>query len=440
MLKYFLIFIFITLSFSSFSETYWRIKNENGEELLLVIQINAENKTFEAHTRKEALREMAGTLTFMLAKTSGKLAYPEIVHSEGVVSFNSDTTYYDGSFNYLDKSFPLKAKSWDNRFIGTLTDNRNRPHNLTGERIESDKQLEDYSSLILRAFSLTEQLYWDRNLKNSQEWIAFKSKVNDCKSKISDDYELGAILYWHSRKTTFAPFEIKRVFKKENESNPERPYVIRTFNANTAYIDLSNLPIEKKDMDQLFREIQKKEYTTLILDARGRKNLLLQTATLLAGHLIIRPSDWGIYITRRWLDNNGTIPVTAAYSKVFKDAGLLPLNFQQIWMDNGYFMKPMPAQSVFTGNLYVLIDQRTSRVAEALAIWLKNDKVALLAGRKSAGQPMLLETFSISDQFHITLPVAQFYDTTGKSRFGVGVEPDIATDDDALNAVLKLQK
>jgi hypothetical protein len=440
MLKFFGSILLIALSVNCLAQSYWRIQNENGEELLLTISINPEDMTFEAHTRRDALKEMAGSIAYTLAKTAGKLRYPEIVHSEGKVSYKADTIFYNGSFDYLDKSFPLKAKSWNNSFSGVLTDNRNRAHLLIGARAYSDKQLEDYSAIIINAFYQTEKIYWDKDLTNSDEWQTFKRKVSDVKSKISDDYELGAVLFWHSKKTFFAPFEIKRITKKENTPNAEKNYSARQVQPGVALLDLSDLPDDKSMMDKLFRDILDKNYTSLILDARGRKNLKLSTAVLLAEHLTLLPADWGVYLTRKWLDVKTDVPKSADYTKLFKSGLTFSSKNQSIYEDNGRYMKLIPAQAIFLGRIFVLTDQRTSKIPEALSIWLKNDKIATIAGQKSSGQPMLFEAVNVSSSFRITLPIAQYYDPSGKMWMGKGVEPDIPTNEDALGTVLKTLK
>ena len=427
----------ILLAFNSYAQAFWCVQNENGEELLLTIDINRDNHTFEAHTRKDALKEMAGTFTYMLAKTAGKLRYPEIVHSAGKISFSADTTFYNGSFDYLDKSFPLSARTWQNHFAGLLTDNKNRTHPLLGEKVSSDKPLRDYSAIIGTAMSITEKLYWDRSLATSQEWVNFKSKVGELKNKIADDYELGAVIFWMSKKLPIVPYEIRKISKRENDPKTKKIYSVREMKPGIAFLDLGDLPVEKEEMDQLFREIQKKEYSTLILDGRGRKNLHLVSATLLADHLTAKPADWGIFLTRKWLDANSAIPIPSAYTKNFKNGLTAAENGKTLSLETGYYLKPVPASLVFRGKIYLLMDQKTSRIAEALAIWLKSDKLATLAGQKSAGMPMLFENFTIEGQFRINIPTAQFYDKSGKSWSGTGVDPDLATNEDAMGFVLK---
>lgn len=79
MIRILIFIVFAGLSINSFSQTYWKIENEYGDEILLTIEMNNAQNTFEAYTRKDALKDIAGTFTWTLAKTAGKLKYPEIV-------------------------------------------------------------------------------------------------------------------------------------------------------------------------------------------------------------------------------------------------------------------------------------------------------------------------------------------------------------------------
>ena len=134
---------------------------------------------------------------------------------------------------------------------------------------------------------------------------------------------------------------------------------------------------EKADMDELFREIQKKSYSTLILDARGRKNLQLVSAALLSNHLAPKPADWGVYLTRKWLDSSSAVPKPSEYNRNLKNATAIAENNFSLYTEKGFYLKPDPAASLFHGKIYLLVDNRTSRLAEALAIWLKSDKLGL---------------------------------------------------------------
>ena len=176
--KLFLSFILIFLSISSFSQTHWRIKNENDEELLLTIKIDQKKQTFQAHTRKDALKDIAGTFTYYAARTAGILKYPEIIHIEGKISLQGDTTLYSGTLIQYDDPFQFSAKTRKNKFDGKIVDTKGGAKLLQGEKVSSDKPLRDYASLIDKAFLYTEKYYYDRNLSDLSEWKDFKEKVD----------------------------------------------------------------------------------------------------------------------------------------------------------------------------------------------------------------------------------------------------------------------
>lgn len=69
-------------SINSFPQSFWKIENEYGNEILLTINLNSGKNTFEAFSRKDALKDLAGIFTYTLAKAAGRLKYPEIVFIE----------------------------------------------------------------------------------------------------------------------------------------------------------------------------------------------------------------------------------------------------------------------------------------------------------------------------------------------------------------------
>jgi len=427
----------IILSTNSFAQTYWRIENERGEELLLTINIHDKNQTFETYTRKDALKEMAGSFMYMMAKTAGKIRFPELMHGEGKISFDRDTTRYIGIIDYPDKQFSLNAKIWKNNFYGLLTDNKNRTTVLTGEKVSSDKPLRDYPSLINRAFSLVEKYYWDAKLSKSSEWQNYKNDVDNLKMKIADDYELAMTTMWLGKKLVQVPHEIKKINKTDNNLTRKNIGLARV-SGNKALIFLNNIQAGKSDIDQLFKEMTDKHFDTLIFEASGSKNLSLTSALLLVNHLTSHESNWGVFLTRKWSEAGLNIPLPSMYETTLKDPLALPMQPNSDYSEKGFYLKTIPALPLFKGKVYMLVNKGTSNVAEALAIYLKNEKIATIVGQKTAGSPTLTEVLEIDKQYRITIPFAQFYDKNGKSYQGIGVIPDLTTELDPLGYVLKL--
>jgi len=438
MVKILSLFIFIFLSINCLSQTYWRVENERGEELLLTITVNAANQTFETYTRKDALKEMAGTFMYLMAKTAGKIKYPELMHGAGKTTYSADTTYYIGNIDYPDKIFSLKAKSWKYSFYGLLTDSKNRTTVLTGVKIASNNPLRDYPSLISNSFLLTEKYYWDPNIFKSQEWTNYKKEVNEMKSKISDDYELAMVMMWLGKKLSQVPPEIKKVNKQIINPQQNKISSLRFFPSNKAILNLNNYPDSKEESVLLFKEILEKNIETLIIEASGNRNLSLKSALFLAGHLTSQPAFLGIYLTRKWKEIENSLPKPFNYENLLKNPLDESGSKSEIFNEKGFYLKTVPSSPIFKGKVYMVINKGSSNVAEALAIFLKKEKLAILAGQKSAGSPLLTNGFELDSKYRITIPFAQFYDKDGKNYQSIGVEPDLLIEKDALGYLIKL--
>jgi C-terminal processing protease CtpA/Prc len=110
----------------------------------------------------------------------------------------------------------------------------------------------------------------------------------------------------------------------------------------------------------------------------------------------------------------------------------------EILTGNGVYLKTEPAVPGFKGKVYLLTDHRTSKVAEALAIWFKKEKMATLVGEESSGSSMLTQTIDLDKQYQISVPVAQFLDREGKSYVNIKTAPDMVVNEgDALDFLMK---
>jgi C-terminal processing protease CtpA/Prc len=146
---------------------------------------------------------------------------------------------------------------------------------------------------------------------------------------------------------------------------------------------------------------------------------------------------WGCYVTKLATDANGKLPVYSEFEKSLKNFRSLSDN-NDILKENGVYLKTEPAVPEFKGKVYLLTDHRTSKVAEALAILFKKEKIATLVGEESSGSSMLTQTIELDKQYQITIQVAQFLDREGKNYTNIGTVPDmIVNEGDALNFLLK---
>jgi len=309
---------------------------------------------------------------------------------------------------------------------------------LTGKKLGSDKPLRDYPSLINNSFSMVENYYWDPTIKESSDWKNFKNEVNQLKLKIADDYELAMTMMWLGKKLPLVPHEIKKIRKNSAGTQQSKNYKVHYINDKKGILNLFNLPETPEEINQIFKEITDKNLEILILEGSGNRNLSLSSALLIANHVSTKPGNWGSFLTRKWAETGESIPIPTSYEQILKNPLDLSGFTTNIMTGKGFYLKTVPSTTVFKGKIYMVINKWSSNVAEALAIYLKNEKRATLVGQKSAGSPVLNHVFDLDKQYFITIPYAQFYDNNGKCYQGIGIEPDLPVEQNALAYVMKL--
>jgi len=431
--------LFISFTLNAFSQTYWKIENEHGDEILLTIEVNKSKNTFEAYSRKDALKDLAGVFTYTLAKAAGKLKYPEIVFIEGTTRSRNDTVLLSGDFFYFDKHFMFSASMCGSNFDGKYLDNRGNTHRLIGVMAHDLKPLKDYSAMISSAFQLTDQNIFNPLLIKSDEWLDFKKKVENLKSRISDDYELAATFFWLGKKLPFTPFEINKA-RPGNSFPARKNHVgIHEVKMNTVLMDGNSIPGTKKEMDSIANIVKKNGYGNLVIDLRGNSRLPLASAKLLLDYLADRQFEAGAYLTRKWTDHNPSIPKSQDYQKLlmpFKDS-----EFQSggRYVEKGCYLNIFPTEKTFKGKVFLLTDSKTSRAAEMVTFTLKSRKIATIVGQKTAGLTVLAEGIKLNSVYDLILPDCDFYTTEGRSLNSIGIEPDMQkSGDEVMKYVLSV--
>lgn len=418
-------------------QTFWKVANEYGDEILLTIDINKEKNTFEAFTRKDALKDIAGTFTYTLAKTAGKLKYPEIVFIEGRIQNIKDSIKLTGTFTYFDKQFPFTATISGTQFRGVYTD-KNRQRKLNGVKLPNNKPIKDYRYIINTCFALAEKTLVNPGWAKSGGWVDFKSKIDELKPKIADDYELAAAIEWLGKKLPFSPFEISKINPKIKSGSKKTVPSFRELNAKTVLFEVNSMPTTKTEMDSIAGIIGKKGYENLILDVRGRNSINPAAANLFANFVSQKTCIAGVYLTRKWFESNANIPVAGNFDKLFQSFAEPGFQVNSLHKETGRMMKIVPMQKTFKGKVYVLTDSGTSKAAEVLVQILKTEKLATIVGQKTNGSASLTERLPINNEFELILPVADFYNSEGKALKKEGIEPDVnVSGEDILKYVLK---
>lgn len=421
----------------SFSQTYWKITSDRGEQLLLTIEVNEKKNEFEAYTRKNALKEMAGTINYVLAMTAGKIQYAEIIYIDGKTYRKADTLKLIGTFYYIEKKFPFEASIYGNHISGKFTDNRNRLNRISGIRVPDNSPINDYYFVINSANSITERYIFNPEWLKSDEWLKFREKINELKPVISDDYEIGASYFWLGRALPFLPYELNRENPFKKPAVSIRKITVREPKPKTALIDAGMLPLNAKEMDTLAVIIEKKGCTNMIIDLRGKNKIQPESVELLTSYLTRKPFIGGIYPTRKFFDVNRSLPRAQDYPKYFRSFTESMYKPNEFYKENGRYFKINPAAKQFKGKVYILTDTRTSGVSSSLIYILKSQKLATVAGQTASVSSGLSERITINSDFSLTLVVSDYFTPENRHLIEADLHPDITLhDEDALKYVL----
>lgn len=185
------------------------------------------------------------------------------------------------------------------------------------------------------------------------------------------------------------------------------------------------------------------------IDARGAEKLIIDlrannggafAVVPLVGHLITEPMDAGVFVSGLWYDEHDEAPGAADFSSAVPWRGYSVQAFQADVLSRpltSYRIDPM--RPLFQGPVYVLTSARSISAAEIAADALKTTGRATLVGEKTPGVLLSSKRFDIPADFHLLVPIADYYSIESGRIEGVGVTPDISVDaDQALDIALGL--
>lgn len=436
--RLFLISLFLIQPVLSHSQTYWKATSERGEQLLLTIVVDEKKNEFEAYTRKNALKDIAGRFNYVLALTAGKIQYPEVIFIEGKTSREADSLILTGTFYYIEKRFPFRASIHGNHISGRFIDYKNKFNRIAGIRIPSDKPINDYPAVINSAISISERYLANPEWLKSDDWLDFQSSMNELKSVISDDYEIGAAWYWLGKNLPFPPYELNRENPYRKTAVGSRKIAIREPKPKTAYIDAGLLPLTINEMDTLAMIIENKGCSNLIIDLRGKNKIQPESVELITSFLTSKPFIGGIYPTRKFFQTNKVLPGQRDYPKYFRSFAEERYNLNEYYKEPGRYFNFSTAKTQFRGKVYLLTDSRTAGVSSSFAYIMKKHNLATIIGQRASVSAGISERIMINIYFSLTMVVSEFYTPDGRKITEADIEPNIILhDEDALKYVLK---
>ena len=161
---------------------------------------------------------------------------------------------------------------------------------------------------------------------------------------------------------------------------------------------------------------------------------------IFVGHLIDKPLDAGVFMTRLWTEDHQGPPTREQVENIqpFQDPSVTAL-----WAatdSNALIrMQFVPMEPYFDGPVVILTSPKTASASEATSDALRAAGRAILVGESTDGAMLMQQPFDVEGGFHLYLPVADYYSFASGRIEGVGLTPDlqISEGEDAMNVALQ---
>ncbi|NPD48005.1 S41 family peptidase [Lentimicrobium sp. S6] len=181
----------------------------------------------------------------------------------------------------------------------------------------------------------------------------------------------------------------------------------------------------KERVFDAYREIDKNKAETLIIDIRNNIGGTFAGIPLI-GHLMKDPIDVGMFVSRKWWENNTVPPKIDDVQTLSSWEGWSIKTFwQDVQQQALTRVRFKPMLPYFDGPVYVLISNKTASAAEFTVDAMAQLKNVTIIGETSAGEMLSQKMFDLPYGFQLSLPIAEYYSSQIGKIEGKGVKPDI---------------
>ena len=446
MIKLNLILIYLLISTFSLAQEKFKTDIDLGNGFLITTFLNLESNQnqFLLNSPKNADKRVVGGFKSTMGRLFGKLP------KKGIFITISGKSKGDSLVGYAKTTLFEKLKFRgiieDNEISGDLLDNDNNAiATMTGFKTNQTKI--GYKTLYSKIIEITEKNIYSKEILQTKEWQKFKHKFKRLCNNAQDDVELYIGFNLLISNLNFSHYflimqeqEEKNEVEEAHKQAEKIPSVIfKEKTSETAYLKIKNFSSSKAEIAEVFPKITKNQsYKNLIVDLRGNSGGGIEAAFEFGKHILNEETEVGYFISNKFgkIDKQkfSSLPITKAKTT---DGFIEELK-------NGKGAKMVfnkSANAVFTGNIFVLTDNKTASTCEPIVYVLKKSKRATIVGENTAGAMLSATSFDVSGKYKLILPLADFYTYDGVRLDQVGVSPNIETESEyALEKVMTFIK
>ncbi len=401
---------------------------------------------FEAHSPAGSARRLFGLWKYLLARSfTSYFERGALMHlKEGRIEIR-DRTWIHADLTSITGSLRFSGTVDGDRLEGTLTRGSRVVAVVSGERRESSLPLRDYPALARGVIAEAEAHHYDPKLAQGAAWRDYAAQLEAGAAECRDDADLLFLAYYLRSKLPFSHFHIYAPMRRElpaaSESTPAPPprIGVEEVAPGVAHLRIRSFAGGRDEIDAAFAKILEQGYASLIVDLRGNPGGNV-SAMRVASYLVDGPRPGGVFVTRRWFEENDIPPGPDRLASLprFHDADVALL---RAWLaeEPAIALEILPVERRYLGRVMVLTDRRTASSSEPLVYGIKLHELGTIVGERTAGVMLSGEQVPIGDGWMVMLPTADYYAADGYRIDGAGVEPDVhAPSREALERALEL--
>lgn len=409
------------------------------------MDFETDSNSFEAYTRKNADRDILGGWTSMLGRTFTKSfkngSLLRVVN--GTHKTENDTLKLSGVLTSAVGNYYFKGYVTGNDLYAILTNKLGEQRGIIkGTKKQIQQPLENYPDLFRASEELTEKNIFNKDLLQTKKWKTFVKDMAKVSAKVQDDLEMVFAFFYYAGKLPVSHFALMKIPEQEKDTMnyDTNSYVfLEEKSHNTAYLKITSFSGTATEMDSIFGIIKQKDYKNLIVDLRNNSGGSVEAGMAFATNVVDSTFYGGVFLTQKWFNKHKQAPTIENYPTFshFTEANL-DLIIEGIHNTDVLCLKIIPKQTVYSGNIYILTNEKTASTCEPIVYGLKQQKRATIIGQKTAGAMLNGEFFDLDKGFKMVIPTADYYTSDGFKIDQNGVKPDIETkQEEALDYVMK---
>lgn len=404
---------------------------------------------FTAHSAKNGSKRVMGISTFSLSNLFSKKFYkgPLVKIVNGITTYKNDSTKLKGNFISTFGNYNLigfRDSATLTAFL--ITDDSTVRGTITGVLVKkSNKKINNYAEIAKASLSITKKNIYSPTIPTTKNWEKFEEKILKVSKKTKDDLEFITAFHYYANK--FEIPSVSLIRKCPNNIAPiaevDTAYIsLKHKTSNTAYIKINSFAVSAKDIDSIFDIVNTRNYKNLIVDLRDNVGGRIESEIQFSRYLTHKPFYGGIFLTRKWFNNNTQPPAPTTYFQFTRfSADNFDLTTEGIHKKEVLYLLVEPHPTPYKGKVYILVNNKTANTCEPIIYGLKQNGLATIIGQPTAGSVLNGEYFSIDNNYFVIIPTADFYASDGYRIDQQGVTPNFLADEGyALEEALKITK